>query len=142
MRKVELPSGATLTVKPAPFAAARALFKAITAEMKGVPIKADMDVAAVLKDALCIGLASQDIEDALWPCLERCTYRGPKQGDGDMKIDGDTFEPMERRGDYVQVCMEVARENVDPFVKSLFVGFGVGRSILANIRMSKASTTS
>ena len=65
------------------------------------------------KDLFCTFLASKKIEAALAECMKRVTYNG-------LKITEDTFEPVEARDDYLTVCVEVTRENVVPFMKSLF----------------------
>ena len=115
-----MPSGAILKVVPASFAAAKDLYQALLEEAKGLAIKSDMDMAQVYKDLFCIGFSSKKIEAALWECFKRCTYGGTG---ADLKVDKDTFEPIEARGDYVQACIEVAKENVLPFVKGLSSGF-------------------
>ena len=50
--------------------------------------------------------------------FEWCVFRK-----GPLKIDKDTFEPVENREDYIQVCLEVIKENVAPFLKSLFAEY-------------------
>ncbi len=112
-RKVKLPSGAILEVQPAPFAESKALYQAILEEGKNVKV-ADMESA--IKDLFCIGLSSKKIEAAMQPCLARALYDGEK-------ILDQTFEPVDRRQDYLAVCMEVARENIEPFTKSLYAQF-------------------
>lgn len=121
MREVKMPSGATLKVAPAPFAAAKALYQAVLEETKHVPIGSKTEMASVYKDLICIGFSSPKIEAALWECFKRCTYNG---GKGDLKVDADTFEPVEARNDYLTACMEVAKENIHPFVKSLYAEYG------------------
>ncbi len=116
MREVVLPSGAVLKVTPSPFAVSKALYQALLAELKSVPIDSKMDMAAVWKDLFCIGFSSPKIEACIWKCFERCLY-------SDLKMDDQTFEPVERRDDYMKVCMEVVKENVLPFAKSLFAEF-------------------
>lgn len=120
MKEVELPSGAVLKITPAPFAAAKALYQAVLEESKAVQFSMTMEISALLKDILCYSFSSKRIEAALSECLKRCTYNS---GNGDLRIDADTFEPVEAREDYPVVCTEVAMENLRPFAKSLSVVF-------------------
>lgn len=120
MREVKLPSGAVLKVNSAPFPDSKALYQAALAELKGVSIDSRSDRGEVFKNLLCAALSSQKVDLALKPCLERCTVNS---GAGDLKIDDQTFEPEKMREDYVSVCEEVFRENVYPFLKSLYAGY-------------------
>jgi hypothetical protein len=118
MKEVTLPSGATLKITPSPFAVARDLFQAVTDELKAVHISASTEIDVNLfKDMFCAGLSSKRIEKCLMECLKKATYNG-------LKITEDTFEPVEAREDYVHVMLEVAKENLAPFMKSLFASFG------------------
>lgn len=120
MKEVKLPSGATLKITPSPFKDAKSLYQAILKEAKGVSINSKTEMAEIFKNLFCIGFSSEEIERHLWVCFSRCTYNG---GKGDLKIDADTFEPIEARDDYMQACMEVAKENILPFVKSLYAEY-------------------
>lgn len=113
MTETELPSGAKLEITPAPFAIAKALYMAVAEEMKSLKLdpRAEID-ANFWKDIFCVGISSVKIEERLWECMKRATYNG-------LKIDKDTFEPIESRQDYGVVCFEVAKENILPFTKSL-----------------------
>ncbi len=113
MREVELPSGATLKVSPSTFANSKALYQAMLSELHEVKVDLAPNFADLIKEVFCRGFSSQRIESALWKCFPSCLY-------GLSKITEETFEPVEARGDYMKVCMEVARENVDPFFKSLY----------------------
>lgn len=121
MREVKLPSGAILKVSPAPFAESKALYQAFLKEVRHVKISSKMEMAELYKELICIGYSSVEIESCLWKCFERCTYN--LGGKGDLKIDKDTFEPVESRDDYMKVCMEVAKENILPFAKSLYAEY-------------------
>jgi hypothetical protein len=57
-----------------------------------------------------------------------------------MKIDGDSFAKREQREDYIPTCMEVARENVGPFMKSLSAEFKAAMAMIQNILQSKSET--
>ncbi len=115
-----MPSGAVLKIQASPFGIAKALYQSLLKELKSLPLTSNTEFATVYKDLFCAGFSSDDIEAKLWKCFERCTYNA---GAGDLKIDADTFEAVERRQDYIKVCMEVAKENTFPFVKSLYAEF-------------------
>lgn len=119
-KEVKLDSGAVLKIQPGTFAESRALFQALMKEFKGVQFGAKVELGAMLKDVLCSGVSSEEIERALWVCFKGCIYNN---GKGDLKIDGDTFEPVAARADYFSVCIEVAKENVLPFGKSLYAEY-------------------
>lgn len=120
MKEVKLPSGAILMVGLAPFADAKALYQAVLEEAKHLPFHNATGVPELLKNILCFGYSSRKIESCLNECLKRCTYDA---GKGPLKIDKDTFEPVESREDFPVVCFEVAYENIRPFGKSLSVVF-------------------
>lgn len=120
MKECKLPSGATLKITPSPFAISKSLYQAILKEAKGIAVGSGTEMASLYKELFCIGFSSPEIEKALWECFKRCTYNG---GNGDLRIDESTFEPVEARADYMTVCMEVAKENVGPFVNSLFAEY-------------------
>ena len=131
MREVKLPSGATLKIGLAPFADSKALYQALLAEGKGIELNAGTDTVSLFKQFFCSGFSSKEIEQCLWKCMERCTYNG---GKGDLKIDQDTFEPVEAREDFLVVCIEVGKENVSPFLKSLFVEYERFLAMMPNIQ--------
>lgn len=116
MIEKKLPSGAVLKIQSAPFELARNLYQAFLEEAKAVTISTKTELASVYKDLICVGFSSKKIEGILWECFKYCIYNN---GKGDLKIDKDTFEPISAREDYLTVCMEVAKENVAPFLKSL-----------------------
>ena len=120
MKEIKLPSGAILKIAPAPFENARALYQAVLEEAKTVAISSKDELANVYKDLFCVGFSSKKIEAALGECFKKVLYCDKR---GDLKIDKDTFEPLEARGDYVTVCMAVAKENIDPFVKGLYAEY-------------------
>jgi len=111
---IDLPSGAKLDTKIAPFEDSKNLWQALLEEAKTLKINSNdpMEDLTLLKDIFCMGLSSKKIEAMLWKCIERSTYNS-------MKIDRETFEPVDARQDYAIVCFEVARENILPFTKSL-----------------------
>ncbi len=120
MKEVKLPSGAILKITPSPFAEAKALYQSILREARVVEFTAATDMASVYKNLFCVGFSSPEIEKCLWACFKRCIYNS---GKGDLKIDENTFEPIEARDDYMLVCVEVAKENILPFAKSLYAEY-------------------
>lgn len=119
-----LKSGKELKITVAPFAISRALLQALLEEAKGVKLdpKSEVDVN-LFKDLFCTALSSKKVEAALEECMKRATYEG-------VKISADTFEAEEARGDYFEVCLEVAKANVLPFGKSLSAQFADIRETL------------
>lgn len=124
-RKVTLPSGAILKVVPAPFAESKALYQAILSEVKTITLGMNAEVPALLKDLFCTGFSSAKIEAALYKCFARCLYN-------EQKISDDTFEPVASREDYTTVCVEVTKENIGPFLKSLYAEFKTATQLAEN----------
>lgn len=118
MTEVTMPSGAILKLNPAPFPEAKALFQAVLEEMKPVDISSKRQVAELFKDSACAVFASRKVEACLEKCLASCQY-----GPSELKIDKNSFDKPENREDFVPVCIEVARENLTPFMKGLYAGF-------------------
>lgn len=134
MREMQLPSGAVLKINAAPWAEAKALYKAMLKEMRDVEINTKSEALDLYKNLFCVGFASNEIEACLAQCLKRCTYN-------DLKIDNDTFEKVETREDYVTVCVEVAKENVFPFLKSLYAEFQRISVMIEGSQASRQKTT-
>jgi hypothetical protein len=120
MREVNLPSGAVLKLAPAPFAQAKDLFQAITKELRDIPIEIKGEASELFKNLFTSGFSSKEIERCFWKCAERCLYCTEA---GEVKVNPDTFEPNESRPDFIPVCIEVAKENIGPFVKPLLSEF-------------------
>lgn len=122
MKEVTLPSGALLRIGESPFEDSKDLYQAILDEAKMVKIDVGSVhvMSNVYKDLFCYGFSSKRVEACLWKLFERCLYEGHgKTG----KIDKDTFQPKPTRADYIAVCVEVAKENIDPFLKGLFAEY-------------------
>lgn len=134
MKELVLESGAVLRIHAAPFSEAKALYQAIVSEAKNIPFSSKTDMAAFYKDLFCVGFSSPEIEKKLWPCMQRCTYN--LSGSGNLKIDETTFEPVAARSDFMKVCIEVAKENVIPFVKNLFALYEQALTETENSRKS------
>jgi hypothetical protein len=118
MKEVTLPSGAKLKITVSSFAVARDLFQAVSEELKGLHFEHSTEIdIGFFKDLFCTGMASKKIEKCLWECMKKATYN-------DLRISEDTFEPVEAREDYIPVMLEVAKENLVPFTKSLYASFG------------------
>jgi hypothetical protein len=128
-KKITLPSGAELLITLAPFSDSKALYQAILEEVKSMQLHSTQEIDVNLfKDLFCAGFSSKKIEAALYKCFERCLY-------GDLKINADSFEKAEARQDYMKVCVEVAKENVLPFVKGLSVEFStVFQAIVGDLK--------
>ncbi len=112
MKEVKLPSGSVLLIGLPPFDVSKKLYQAVLKELRGLEIKVDMQMGNLWKELFCIGFSSPEIEEALWKCFDKCTI-------DDRRIFKDSFEKAEARADYMSVCVEVAAENIAPFVKSL-----------------------
>lgn len=140
-RIADLPSGAKLEVQLAPFADSKALYQAFAMEATKLKVDATVELDVNLfKDIAAVALSSREIEKAMWVCMKRCLYKG-------APITPETFEPVEAREDYLPACMEVAQENVAPFMKSLISQWkaqaGGIQSYLASLSVTKiASSTS
>jgi len=127
MREYTLPSGAVLKIQPAPFRDARALYQAILEEARALKIDAETEIDVnLMKDLMCTAFSSKKIEAALDVCFKRALYN-------DGRISDDTWEPEAARGDYMPACIEVAKENILPFTKSLYSQF---ESVLPKIKGS------
>jgi hypothetical protein len=119
--KKTMPSGAELEIALAPFQDAKTLCKKVARELKTIKMDGKEEIfddkmninPMLIKDALLTVIDSEEIEEAISVCMKRCTYKG-------VRIDKDSFDSEESRGDYFQVCYEVAKENLLPFMKGLF----------------------
>jgi hypothetical protein len=131
MREIKLPSGATLKITPSPFAVSKALYQTLLKEARGITVNTKTEMTELYKDIFCVGFSSPEVERCLWECFKRCTYNN---GKGDLKIDENTFEPVEARDDYMSVCVEVIKENVLPFVKSLYAEYLRITAMMENVQ--------
>lgn len=134
MKEVTLPSGKILSIQLAPFEDSRELQSAVLDELKGVEVNVSGQMENLAKNLFCSAFSSKRVEKALHKCMERALYDG-------IKISRDTWEPAEARGDYMQACVEVAKENLLPFVKSLFAEYGHLLGAFVTDPVSKATTT-
>lgn len=120
MKEVKLASGAVLKISNIPFAEARGLYQALMVEAKAVKFTGKDEFGNVFKDLFCTGFSSPLVEQKLNEVFKRCQYCDKR---GELKIDNDTFEPMEARADYVEVCIVVVKEVCGPFLNGLYVEF-------------------
>jgi len=109
-----LPSGAKFHVSVVPFQDAKALTKALMKSAAGIPLAQnplEMDVG-VLKDALISAATSDEVETAIFRCLERCTYES-------VRVTTDLFDDPklgdQARKDYFTMCAKVVEVNCSPF---------------------------
>lgn len=118
MKEIKLPSGATLKITLSSFSVAKALLQAVTEEAKGMTISGETEIDFnLMKDLLCTALSSKKIEACIWECCKKATYNG-------IKISEETFEDEDARQDYFTVMLEVSKENLLPFMKSLSAQYG------------------
>lgn len=124
--KVKLPSGNEIEITPAPFDEAKAIYQALLEELKSVPVQFGEHHVNFLKSVFCTGIASKKIEKSVVACLDRVIYKG-------QKVTLDVFEVVENREDYLPMCFEVARVNVEPFMKTLTQQFSLIREKLETV---------
>ncbi len=137
IKEFTLPSGAVLGLNVAPYADAKALAQAILVEAKGISFGEDTDHLGLTKDIICSALSSKEIEKCALKCMSRCTYNG-------SRINNDTWEPVEARGDYVIALYRVIEENITPFLNGLLPDFQQMKGViltLINTRKSKSTMT-
>lgn len=118
-----LASGAVVHVTTASFDDCNALTKAISRCAKGLPIGDVMGMdLSVLKDYLVAAVASDDVERALFKCMERATYA--MNGSGPVRINKALFDDPQlgdaARQDYFEICAKVIEVDVAPFFVKAF----------------------
>lgn len=135
MQEIKLKSGATLKFGLAPFTEAKDLYQAVLKELKTVEIdETKPSQANMIKNLVCVGFSSREIESALVKCLSRCLYNG-------TKITSDTWEDERAREDYFEVQIEVIKGNIAPFVKSLSAELSsVYQTILGDLKSNTPTT--
>jgi len=117
LREHKLESGLTLRIQPASFAKAKQLFDAVSVEIKDQNMDATQEIDINFIKGVLLGLVSSPkVEAALWVCMENCLYKNER-------ITVSTFEDMDARADYLEICYEVAKENVYPFMKNLYAKY-------------------
>ena len=127
-KEVILKSGAELKITLSPFAVSKNLYSSVLEELKELKLNSETDIdVGLIKDIFCVGFSSKKIESALNECMKRVLYKG-------NKIGPETFEPIENREDYMEVCYEVAKENILPFLKSLSAKFEEAQKLIKNFQ--------
>ena len=119
-REVKMPSGALLRIQPAPFKASKALYQAILVELKGITLDLKSELASLYKDLLCTAFSSPAVEAAIWECMKSCIL---EKAGIKSKVAEASFESIDARGDYLIACMEVAKDNIAPFMRSLYAAY-------------------
>jgi len=127
MAKYDLPSGAVLDVTPLPYGEAWDVASTILKEIDKVDIKAlagfDLPnsddfrkfITANINDVkspLCLILSSKKVLESAHACFKKCTYN-------DIRINGQTFESIESRKDFLMAAFYAIKENVMPFFEGL-----------------------
>lgn len=122
-----LKSGRTLEIQPAKFRYAKDLLDAVLKEVKSSRLdpKQEVDVNFI-KDSLLGLISSGVVESFMWPCLASCIY---EKG----RITPDTFEDIQSREDFLEICYEVGKANIIPFGKNLYAELS---PLLGNLELS------
>lgn len=133
MPEFTLPSGARLSVTPAPFEDVMDLKTAIgnaigkfalssdfvNADMSLSGILTDPTILSELADKIKTVAISKDVRAALFKCFTRVTYN-------DVKVTRDTFDDPksgdDARKDYYAICTKVIEVNLRPFFELTFSG--------------------
>jgi hypothetical protein len=116
---VTLPSGARLIITPSDFVLASKMNKIVAKLLKGNGFSMDiagMDMS-VLKDAILDLVASQELEDCVFECLQRSSYEGQKVTKNmlnDPKLDA------KARGDFYFIVWHAIEANCGPFFGPVF----------------------
>ena len=117
MEKV-LSSGAVLNLSLCSFSEGTKLMKAVTRELKNTPIMLGTEQFSfnTIKNIATVLISSNEIEEALWPCMERGSYTN---NGVTKKINKDLFEDEKARADYIPILKEVLVFSLFPFLKNL-----------------------
>lgn len=118
MVKLKATSGAEIIINEAPWPDAKRLKMAVQTELAnaGINLGLDEDVGTLLSAFLKVDSAKA-VDEALWPCLARCTRNGLKITESLMDED-----PTARR-DYYDIITACAKENLFPLYESLYLKF-------------------
>jgi hypothetical protein len=117
MEKV-LSSGAVLNLSLCSFSEGTKLMKSVTRELKNTPIMLGTEQFSfnTIKNIATVLISSNEIEEALWPCMERGSYTN---NGVTKKINKDLFEDEKARADYIPILKEVLVFSLFPFLKNL-----------------------
>lgn len=75
--------------------------------------KVDFAMFSSLSKYIMIIDSDENVHKSIFKCLERCLYN-------DLKITEETFEPIKARADYYEIIIACIKENLSPFLKTLF----------------------
>ena len=115
-QEIVLKSGAKLEVTVSEFQKAKALQDALLRAAKGAPLSSEFleqDLGA-LKDLLIQVATSEEVDKALFACLEKCSYKGVRVTRA-LFDDKDLAE--EARADFYDMAWNVVKVNCGPFFK-------------------------
>jgi hypothetical protein len=141
-----LESGAILELSTCSFSEGVRLMKAVARELKSTQISLGSgeatkvgdifqmnvgpEILNTVKNIIASLISSEEIEAAIWPCMERGSYTL----DGvTHKINRDIFEDPAIRGDYIPVLKEALVFSLTPF-------FGGLKSLVKNLPGSDIAT--
>ncbi len=111
--KIKLESGAELEIWLAGFPEGHRLYKAVSRTMS------NFNLAEGNAENLALLISSsEDIDEALWPCMAYATYKLPDAQAG-IRITPAMFEKAETRADLIVIQREVLGFNLIPFSKSI-----------------------
>lgn len=153
-KKHPLPSGATLHLGRPSFAAAGRLRNALARAAGQRPISPDEMKAGfdTLKENPSAGgalvqrllnvLASEDVEAAVFACLEQATYE-PKDSQGArLKVNAELFDHEQfgddARVDYYPICLKAGEAAVKPFLGALLSAYSAYLTKATPSRESKS----
>lgn len=139
---ITLDSGAKLEVQMASFANAHRLLKAFAHEAEQVKLNIGVtqvtagellkmknltpDTYDMLKNFIARMIGSEELEAALWPCMQVVLYNS-------KPVSRETFEKEDARQDFLPVMREVLMANLIPF------GAGLGSLLKAAEPVNTAS---
>jgi len=75
--------------------------------------KVDFAMISSLSKYIMVIDSDENVHKSVFKCLERCLYN-------DFKITEETFEPEKARADYYEIVINCIKENLSPFLKTLF----------------------
>lgn len=117
--EIQTKSGAAVVINSAPFEDALALNNLVAPYLTVIQTFADGNANIRMDDLSKImveAATNVQIQRQVMQCLKRCTYKG-------QAISAATFEDSQARADYYEVVAGCIKENVTPFVESLFSQF-------------------
>lgn len=135
-QEFSLPSGAKLYVSVASFENIKALHDAVFGELRGKGI-GELDLAEIQKvvrgeegaglgllvDKIMSMVISKQVEMAIFLCAEKALYRHDGTESSSLQVTRGLFDnPKVRdqaREDFYAICLNIAKVNLQPFIKAL-----------------------